>query len=381
MRGTGDGGQWPRIAFKTIALLLVSFQGCSAQIATGGDSPITILSLLSSRLKGSFRELLRSGSTWPAVPAERITSTRSSRVTRSTRPPHVWQQGITTSHFWDCNGASCDAATLQPLDNREYKYAPQYAPVDPSNYGGPIYGERLWMTGRTSDTLSALLGRDDGCCGTDTTGGGGCGRCILVRNPSARHADWTAVVMKKGQCPPSGHGSHDEFRLDVAVPAYDLPNQSSLNVCGNPNRTVTYITQTQSGFCGSGQQPPGVCDCGALHGETVAQQFLRDGCSLFREWGWATAINTLEFSQVACPTEFVRHVSSAFGPAGVQDIHHIMLQKVSTMSKRSFGAALTPQHRMPAVVSLLVCCLAALVAAVLLLSRLTRGIRRGEGCY
>jgi len=185
--------------------------------------------------------------------------------------------------------------------------------------------------------------------------------------------------MKKGRRPASGQGNLDEALLDVAVPAHNAPDQSTSNVCGNPNRTATYITQAQSGLCGGGQHPPSVCDCGALLGETVAQQLLRDGCNLFRKWGWANATSQLEFVKVACPTAFVRHVANAFGSAGVQDTF-AMEQKVSAISRRSF-AALTPRHRMPAVISLLVCCMAALVAAVLLLSRLTRGLRSsGEGC-
>lgn len=72
---------------------------------------------------------------------------------------------ITATHFWDCNGAACDSRTLQPFNIRKYAYANEYAPQDPSKLGGALYGERLWMTGAASDTLSRMLGADDGCCG------------------------------------------------------------------------------------------------------------------------------------------------------------------------------------------------------------------------
>ena len=72
---------------------------------------------------------------------------------------------LKSSHFWDCNGGACDAKTLQPWDQNKYRYAGTYAPLDPINYGGPIYGEKLWMTGAASDALSNMLGPNDGCCG------------------------------------------------------------------------------------------------------------------------------------------------------------------------------------------------------------------------
>lgn len=78
----------------------------------------------------------------------------------------TWDGTLKSSHFWDCNGGACDAKTLQPWDQNKYRYAGTYAPIDPINYGGPAYGEKMWMTGASSDTLSHLMGADDGCCGT-----------------------------------------------------------------------------------------------------------------------------------------------------------------------------------------------------------------------
>ena len=89
-----------------------------------------------------------------------------------------WTGQLGSSHFWDCNGAGCDASTLQPWDDYKYIYAPQYAPIDPNGFGVPEYGEKLWMTGAASDTLSALLGPDSGDCGHSAEGG--CGKCLLV---------------------------------------------------------------------------------------------------------------------------------------------------------------------------------------------------------
>ena len=89
-----------------------------------------------------------------------------------------WTGQLQSSHFWDCNGGGCDAGTLNPWNDRKYLYAPQYAPIDPSKHGGAQYGEQLWMTGAASDTLSHMLGGDDGSCGHSAEGG--CGKCLLV---------------------------------------------------------------------------------------------------------------------------------------------------------------------------------------------------------
>ena len=41
------------------------------------------------------------------------------------------------THFWDCSGGACDSRTLQPWNFDKYRYAPEYAPMDPNDYGGP----------------------------------------------------------------------------------------------------------------------------------------------------------------------------------------------------------------------------------------------------
>ena len=35
-----------------------------------------------------------------------------------------WDGTLSATHFWDCNGAACDATTLQPWDPNKYRYAP-----------------------------------------------------------------------------------------------------------------------------------------------------------------------------------------------------------------------------------------------------------------
>ena len=116
----------------------------------------------------------------------------------------VWSSGLRATHFWDCNGGGCDATVLQPWNVSLYAYSPLYSPQDPAEHGGSLYGESLWLTGATSRGLGVLLGDDAPCCGRDDNDGegvGGCGKCILVRNPSAVNSSMTAVVMKKSYCP------------------------------------------------------------------------------------------------------------------------------------------------------------------------------------
>ena len=146
----------------------------------------------------------------------------------------------------------------------KYVYAPSYAPIDPSSIrsGGAIYGERLWMTAAFSDSLSALLGTDDGCCGRDPEGGGGCGKCVLVTNPSAVNSDWKAVVMKKNRCPPwSNHCEAGKMNLDIAVPGFDNLNFSTANVCGQSSERdfgvlgENFLSQEQSSVCGAFERP------------------------------------------------------------------------------------------------------------------------------
>eukprot|EP00418_Pyrodinium_bahamense_P067041 CAMPEP_0179100626 /NCGR_PEP_ID=MMETSP0796-20121207/46485_1 /TAXON_ID=73915 /ORGANISM="Pyrodinium bahamense, Strain pbaha01" /LENGTH=368 /DNA_ID=CAMNT_0020798459 /DNA_START=49 /DNA_END=1151 /DNA_ORIENTATION=- len=223
---------------------------------------------------------------------------------------------LRATHFWDCNGGSCDAPVLQPWDQKIYVYAPQYAPADPMDYGGPMYGEKLWMTGAASDLLSEKMGPDREGCGYSTEGGGGCGQCIIVRNPWAKNPNWTAIVMKKNRCPPESHGCH-LAHMDIAVPGFDHLGVSLSNVCGDRRqRAETFLTKEQSGICGQSQAH--ACDCSGIPGDTPERKMLRKGCELFRAWGWTHGNPLLNYQPVECPPGLVERVRTgkAFAASG-----------------------------------------------------------------
>ena len=90
----------------------------------------------------------------------------------------MWRT-LSASHYYDCNGASCDAPTLQPWALNLYSFAPQYAPQRPPGGTGAL-GETLWLVGAASDALSSVLGPDEACCGRENPIRGGCGRCLLT---------------------------------------------------------------------------------------------------------------------------------------------------------------------------------------------------------
>jgi len=246
-----------------------------------------------------------------------------------------WLTGLTATHFWDCNGAGCDATVLQPWDPHKYSYAAHYAPMDPNDYGGSWYGESLWMTGAASVTLSKMMGDDDPCCGADENDhdGGGCGKCVLVRASSsdAVNSDWTAVVMRKSFCPPDdGTGTGNPHcdtglaHMDFAVPGFDFASASTANICGSDQRAETHLTEAQSQICGSwwqdGANVQEGCDCSMLPDDTPEQRALQRGCQRFKEWGWARGDPTLDYRIVQCPTQFVNIISSAFTADGPQPI-------------------------------------------------------------
>jgi len=228
---------------------------------------------------------------------------------------------LQATHFWDCNGFGCDATTLQPWNERNYKAAPQYAPMDPQKYGGAKYGEKLWMTGAASDSLAHMMGPDSDCCGRDNEGGGGCGKCLLVQNHASDHPDWKAVIMKKNRCPPWSHGC-DKPHFDLAVPGFDHLDYSTANVCGDHGKKGdTYINKHQSGICGMSN--PKNCNCWGLPGDTPAQKRLREGCHLFKSWGWHSGTPQLQFKPVTCPDGFIKQVrrGAAFGAGGVMGFY------------------------------------------------------------
>lgn len=218
------------------------------------------------------------------------------------------------THYWDCNGQSCDSSTLNPWDQSKYRSSPGYAPVDPNSLGGSIYGEKLWVTGAANDALSKYLGVSDGCCGRSEQGG--CGKCLLVQNPSAVNADWTVLVMKKNRCPPWANGcDSNSHHFDIAAPGFDNLQYSTANICG----------QSKTGF-GSQQQSAVVGGWWNSHSNTKDAKYLcdqiddsrlRQGCKLFAEWGWQSgAPSGIRFKPVACPARFKEHIGSQFGSKG-----------------------------------------------------------------
>jgi len=223
------------------------------------------------------------------------------------------------THFWDCNGAGCDATVLQPWDAQKYVYAPQYAPADPDDYGGAIYGEKLWLTGAASDTLSQKMGPDLEYCGSSTEGSGGCGQCLIVRNPYAINPNVTAIVMKKNRCPPESPGCHLDH-MDFAVPGFDVLGVSLSNVCGASHKDDTHIDQKQSAICG--KTPAHSCDCSGIPDNTPERKMLRKGCELFRDWGWHHGAPLLNYQPVPCPPKFVERVriDRAFDKNGVMSL-------------------------------------------------------------
>ena len=193
-----------------------------------------------------------------ASAAKATHSSASENTVPCTYCRRMWSE-LTSTHYWDCNGGACDAPMLQPWNERLYSFAPQYAPQRPPGGTGQ-YGETLWLAGAASDSLSKLLGGDDECCGRDDTNVGGCGRCILARNPLAQ-SNLTAVIMKKSRCPPETNlCSEGSVHMDIAVPGFEFISESTANVCGSADRLQTWLTKAQSGACATSTVGSG-CDC------------------------------------------------------------------------------------------------------------------------
>jgi len=189
----------------------------------------------------------------------------------------------------------------------------------------------LWMIGAVSDALSKLLGPDANNCGSDTGGGGGCGRCMLIKNRDA-DKDWTAVVMKKKRCHPWNPECGDgNFHLNVAVPGFDRLELGAANICG---KTGTTLSKEQSSFCG-GKEPRN-CNCSMIPANTDAQRRMKAGCELFHAWGWRSNSPPLEWRTVECPSKFVEQVrlGVAFGPQGPTTISFDEVEGTSTTVRR-----------------------------------------------
>lgn len=219
------------------------------------------------------------------------------------------------THYWDCNGQSCDATVLSPWDENKYVSPPGYGPQDPEDFGGSKYGEKMWLTGAASDVLSNLMGEDDPCCGSNRVGG--CGRCLLIQNPHALQNNWTVLVMKKNRCPPSSAGcASNKPHFDIAAPGFDNLRWSTANVCGIREGTG-FTSQMQSEALGNWwDRCPNTAECKHLC-DALPRAFQR-GCKLFASWGWTRGDPAdVKFKAVECPSAFKAHISSLFGSNGV----------------------------------------------------------------
>lgn len=246
----------------------------------------------------------------------------SCKVVKHRKGP--WKGSLQGTTFWDCNGAGCDSTVLAPFVKEKYIYAAPYAPADPADFGGSKYGEKIWMTGASSDSLAKLLGPNADCCGQDKAGSG-CGQCLLVRNPTAVNADWTAVVMKKSRCPPESKGCEKgKIHFDLAVPGYENIDESTANVCGSAKRDGTFVSKSQAGSCNDWSKTSTFmdCTCLGLPNKTTEQRLLRRGCEVFTEWGWTSGDPKLEYYPVACPEAWVARVSGAFGSSGTNSLEN-----------------------------------------------------------
>jgi len=243
-------------------------------------------------------------------------TTETSTTELSTTPSGDWATGVKLTHFWDCNGMACDAGTLQPWDDSKYVASPGYSPQNPDNHGGAVYGERMWLVGAASDSLSALLGENDPCCGSADVGMG-CGKCVLIRVPGALESDWTALVMKKNRCPPWSNGCEaGKIHFDMAIPGYDNLQYSTANVCGLRENTG-FASPEESAVLGSWyNQFENTATAGASLCSTLPAEFV-EGCELFSAWGWNRGDPEAEYRVVDCPEAFKAHVAAQFNENGV----------------------------------------------------------------
>jgi len=235
--------------------------------------------------------------------------------------PGLWYgAGMRLTHFWDCNGMGCDGTVLRNFRQENYIAAPGYAPQDPEMHGGSVYGESIWMVGAASDALAKILGPADDCCGFDY-GSPGCGKCLLVQDPDAVQANWTAVVMKKSRCPPETNGCEwPNVHMDLAVPGFDVLGYSLSNVCSEKRGTV-FTSKSESEALGLWYE----CEDCALSDSSVRSrcEFLPPEyikpCQLFADWGWRSrrSSHNVRYKSVECPSRFISWVNEVFTPSGV----------------------------------------------------------------
>jgi len=211
------------------------------------------------------------------------------------------------THYWDCSGQSCDATTLQPWNMDKYRSAKGYQPQDPANFGGAVYGEKMWLT---AAIMNIDMGPSDSCCGELDSGEGGCGNCVLVQNPDSINPDWTALVMKKNTCGSCVSGPH----IDVNVPGFDVLQYSLANICGADGTGLTKDESTTLGqwynTYQNTKQAQVLCDRLPLE--------YQEGCQLFTEWGWTTGNpQNAKYKVVECPQAYKDFIASQFDKDGI----------------------------------------------------------------
>jgi len=262
----------------------------------------------------TMRKVFVEPSTTSAETTSSPTSVETTVVETTSAPS--WGQGVKLTHFWDCNGMACDAPTLQPWDLSKYVASPGYSPQNPDNHGGAVYGEKMWLVGAASDSMSELLGEHDPCCGSSSESSG-CGKCVLMRVSDAVNNEWTALVMKKNRCPPWSNGCEPgNLHFDMAVPGYDNLQYSTANVCGMRDNTG-FASQQASAVLGDWyNQFDNTAAAGASLCTTLPPQF-QEGCELFSSWGWNRGDPNAEYRVVDCPEAFKAHVAAQFDADGV----------------------------------------------------------------
>lgn len=210
---------------------------------------------------------------------------------------------INVTHYYDCNGQTCDAELLATWDKSKFVAPAGYTVLDPNDHGGALYGEKMWIYGATSDDLTNMLGeniRELGCVDNASGPNKGCGRSILIKNKNAKNSDWTALVMRKNRCPPWSHGcDNGNKHLDLMIPGFDNTNASTANICGNPN---TALTKEESEICGDLNIPKNCTEC-----NKITNQKLSKGCQLFVDWGWNTGNPDCNYAFVDTPQKFIEY--------------------------------------------------------------------------
>jgi hypothetical protein len=210
-----------------------------------------------------------------------------------------WKSGLSVTHYYDCGGQSCDAPLLQPWDKTKFIAGPGYTVLDPNDFGGAKYGEKMWIYGAASDILAKEMGKNIPDLGYITEGDAnfGCGQSILIRNSNAKNPNWTALVMRKSRCPPWSSGC-DKPHMDLMIPGFDNLQYSTANRCGTEG---TGMSKEQSAICGA-LDNPSTCDlC-----EKLPSDFTK-GCKLFVEWGWKTGNPTCDYKVVETPNAFIEY--------------------------------------------------------------------------